>query len=425
MSYKGMVLCLVAILCIPGQGRGQEYDFEIPEIEERNLEFSGHLDGKWGLLQSRRDSPFYPLQPLPATEDDYLSQYRLDFYLEGDYRFEKLGFFVKTFTQYVRQEPVEPSLFELYGSLNLSPRLSMSLGKRRYNWGKGYTFNPVGYVNAQKDPENPDLAMAGLSALYLEYNRSLEGNNLQNFSLNSVVLIPEAEDNTRFAPADQIGMALKLYLLVRDMDIELMTFYRQGQARRYGVDFATNLKANLEMHGELDYAADEDTYFILDDSPVRRRRSGFSYLFGTRYLTTANTTLIVEVYHRSNGMNEREYADYVVYVKNGLTEDAASNAEANRSVVNVLSRSKNLMHDYVYAKLTHPEPFSLLYSSVSAFVIYNLQDRSFAFSPQFAYKPFTNFEFLCWPSFFVGDAETEYGTRVFQRKLEFWMRFFF
>ena len=24
-----------------------------------------------------------------------------------------------------------------------------------YNWGKGYAFNPVGYVNPFKDPENP------------------------------------------------------------------------------------------------------------------------------------------------------------------------------------------------------------------------------------------------------------------------------
>ena len=89
MSYRGILLCLIAMLCIPGQGRGQEYDFEIPEIEERNLEISGNLDAKWGLLDSRKDSPFYPLQNLPATTDDFLSQYRLDFYLDGEYRFEE------------------------------------------------------------------------------------------------------------------------------------------------------------------------------------------------------------------------------------------------------------------------------------------------------------------------------------------------
>jgi len=425
MSNKGMVLCLAAILCIPGRTRGQEYDFEIPEIEERNLELSGNLDGKWGLLDSREDSPFYPLQNLPATADNYLSQYRLDFYLDGEYRFEELGVFVKSFTQYVRQEPVAPSLFELYGSLNLSPRLSMSLGKRRYNWGKGYAFNPVGYVNTQKDPENPDLALAGLSALSLDFNKSLGEGSLQNLSLSGVVLVPEAENDTRFAPTSQIGMALKLYLLVRDVDIELMTFFRQGQTRRYGADFAANLKTHLEVHGELDYAVDEDTYRILDGDLVHRRRSGLSYLLGMRYLATTNTTLITEYYHRSSGMSEGEFADYVGYVKNGLTEDAAPDAETDRSIINDLFRSRNLMRDYVYAKLTHPEPFSRLYSSISAFVIYNLRDESFVLSPQFAYKPVTNFEFLCWPSFLAGGAETEYGSRVFQRRIEFWMRFFF
>ena len=425
MSCKGMVLCLVAILCIPGRTRGQEYDFEIPEIEERNLEFSGNLDGKWGLLDPRKDSPFYPLQKLPATADNYLSQYRLDFYLNGEYRFEELRVFVKSFSQYVRQEPVDPSLFELYGSLNLSPRLSMSLGKRRYNWGKGYAFNPVGYVNTQKDPENPDLSLAGLSALSLDFNKSLAGHNLQNFSLSGIVLIPEAEDDTRFAPASQIGMALKLYLLVRDVDIEFMTLYRKGQARRYGADFAANLQTNLEVHGELDYAVDEDTYRILDGNPVHRQRSGFSYLLGTRYLATTNTTLIAEFYHRSNGMNEGEFIDYVAYVQDEPTDNAAPDAETNQVIVRDLFRSKNLMRDYAYAKLTHPEPFSLLYSSVSAFVIYNLRDESFVLSPQFAYKPFTNFEFLCWPSFLVGGAATEYGSRAFQHRIEFWMRFFF
>jgi hypothetical protein len=425
MSYKGILLCLATMLYIPGQGRSQEYDFEIPEIEERNLEFSGNLDAKWGLLGSRKDSPFYPLQNLPATTDDYLSQYRLDFYLDGEYRFEELGVFVKSFSQYVRQEPIDPSLFELYGSLNLSPRLSMSLGKRRYNWGKGYAFNPVGYINAQKDPENPDLALAGLSALSLDFNRSLEGHNLQNFSLSGVVLIPEAEDNTRFAPASQIGMALKFYLLVRDVDIELMTLYRRGQARRYGADFAANLKTNLEMHGELDYAVDEDTYRILNGDPVHRRRSGLSYLLGIRYLTATNTTLVAEFYHRSNGMNKAEFVDYVAYVQDGAKDDLSPDAEVNRAIANDLFRSKNLMRDYAYAKLTHPEPFSLLYSSVAAFVIYNLQDESFVLSPQFAFKPFTNFEFLCWPSLLAGGAEAEYGSRTFQRRIEFWMRFFF
>ena len=140
----------------------QEYDFDIPAEEESRIEFNGNLDAKWGMLQTRKSSPFFGLQFYDDSEkSDYLSQYRLDFYLDGVYRHKQVGLYMKTFYQYAREEPLSPSFYELYGSLNLSPRWSMSIGKRRFNWGKGYAFNPVGYVNAEKDPENPDLALAG------------------------------------------------------------------------------------------------------------------------------------------------------------------------------------------------------------------------------------------------------------------------
>ena len=425
MPNARMSFCLAGILFVLGPARGQDYGFEIPKPEERSLELNGSLDGKWGLLRPRAGSPFRQFQNLPSTADHYLSQYRLDFYLNGDYRLEGLGFFVKTLTQYVRQEPATPELFELYGSLSLSPQLRMSLGKRRHSWGKGYAFNPAGYVNAEKDPENPDLSLAGRSALDMEYNRSFSGPNLQNLSLNSLLLIPEAEADTRFAAARRTGIVLKLYVLVRDVDVDVMTFYQKGRARRYGADFAANLLTNLELHGELDYAVGQDTYLIEHDRPAQRRTSGLSHLLGVRYLTGTNTTLVAELYHRDNGMNEQDFDDYVAYVRDGVTTDDTPEAEADRAMVNDLVRSKNLMRDYAYAKVTHPEPFSLLYSSVSAVLICNLQDRSCVVSPQFLCRPFTDVEVLFWPSFLLGNPGTEYGSRAFRRRLEFWMRFFF
>ena len=89
------------------------------------------------------------------------------------------------------------------------------------------------------------------------------------------------------------------------------------------------------------------------------------------------------------------------------------------------SRSKNLMRDYMYLKASMPEPFKWLYSSVSVFTIYNIQDNSFVLSPQIAYKPFTNSEILLWPSFFLGDDNSEYGSKQFQSKIELWFRFYF
>jgi hypothetical protein len=83
------------------------------------------------------------------------------------------------------------------------------------------------------------------------------------------------------------------------------------------------------------------------------------------------------------------------------------------------------MQDYLYLKAIQPEPFGWLYASASVFVIYNLEDSSFIFSPLLAYKPYTNFQFLLWPTVFAGDTDTEFGSRQFRRKAEVWMRFYF
>ncbi|MBW1824577.1 MAG: hypothetical protein JRI87_08420, partial [Deltaproteobacteria bacterium] len=111
----------------------QEFDFEIPKKEETSkLELTGNLDTKLGILKTNTTSPVYGLQFFGHDEPgDYLSQNRLDFYLNGDYRYKQVGFTMRTFSQYTKEEPLKLSFYELFGSLNLSPRLTFSVGKRR------------------------------------------------------------------------------------------------------------------------------------------------------------------------------------------------------------------------------------------------------------------------------------------------------
>ena len=404
----------------------QDYDFDIPEEEEAKIEFNGNLDAKWGLLETRKSSPFYGLQFYDIAEkDDYLSQYRLDFYLDGVYRHKQVGFFMKTFYQYAREAPLSPSFFELYGSLNLSPRWSMSIGKRRFNWGKGYAFNPVGYVNAEKDPENPDLALAGKTSVYISYNRSFTSNLLQNFSVGAILLPPEAEINEKFASADKIGAAFKLYFLLKNIDIDIMAAFKKNEPQRLGVDFSTNMRENLEIHAEFSYAQDEIKYFIADDLISQQEMDGGSYLLGLRYLNRFNTTLVAEYYHNNSGLSKNEFSSYVNYLYSSLESNIPELLNSAKSVMSTTLRSKTLMHDYLYVKLSQPEPFSLLYTSISMFAIYNIGDKSFLFSPQLSYKPYTNFEVLLWPFLFYGGNDTEYGSKQFERKIEIWMRFYF
>lgn len=426
MNFLNKVHTVLWFCLVFGWGFSQEYDFDIPEEEESKLELNGNLDTKWGLLHTRKSSSFYGVQFYDDSEkDDYLSQYRLDFYLDGNYQYKQVGFFMKTFYQYARDESVAPSFFELYGSLNFSPRLSMSIGKRRFNWGKGYAFNPVGYVNAEKDPENPDLALAGYTSVYFNYNKSFNSHFLQNFSFSTVLLPPESDINKKFASTDKIGIALKLYFLLNNIDIDVMAAYRRDDPFRVGMDFATNVRDNLEIHAELSYVYDEIKHFIADEVISRHEMDGYSYLLGLRFLNRFNTTLIAEYYHNNNGLSKNEFTSYVNYLQYSVDSNIPELINSAKVNMSAVFQSKTLMQDYFYLRLNQPEPFSWLYTSISLFSIYNLNDNSFLVSAQLGCKPYTNFEFILWPFFFFGKEDTEYGAKPFQKKIEIWMRFYF
>ena len=418
---------LISSSALWNTAKAQDYEFEIPAEEEGSkLEISGNLDAKWGILQSNSSSPVYGLQFFDQDKPgDYLSQYRLDFYLNGDYQYKQVGFTMRTFSQYTHEKTFALSFYELYGSLNLSPRFTFSVGKRRYNWGKGYAFNPVGYVNTEKDPENPDLALAGKSSVYLKYNRSIGSGFIQNLSLSAIVLPQEANILEKYSEFGDLSAAFKLYVLINNIDLDFMLDIGQDQMRRYGMDFSSNLRENIEIHGEVSYSNGEEMSIIKNNAVQMQEASGFSYLLGLRYLTSWNMTFIVEYYHNNNGLTSQEYRDYQEYLLNNLNTGDADLINETRSAMTSSFRSRNLMRDYIYVKASMPEPFKWLYSSISIFTIYNLNDNSFIISPQIAYKPFTNSEILFWPSFLFGKDNSEYGSKFFQKKLELWFRFHF
>jgi len=204
-----------------------------------------------------------------------------------------------------------------------------------------------------------------------------------------------------------------------------MVFTGKNQPHRYGMDFSTNLQENIEMHGEVSYATNDEKSFIQINTVQMSAADDFSYLIGFRYLNDLNVTLIAEYYHNNRGLSKSEYEDYQVYLTNNLNSADPEIISSTRLVMTYNFRSKNLLQDYLYFKASLPEPFEWLYSSVSVFTIYNLNDNSYLLSPQIGYKPFTNSEILFWPSFFFGDDNSEYGSIQFQNKLEMWFRFYF
>lgn len=394
--------------------------------DEPELEWSGNLDVKYSLFNMDKSSAQYKLQFMKEPpSSSLLSQYRLEPYLNAEYRTSELGFVLKTHASYYSDENARFDLFEAYANYNPSFNVNIQAGKKVYNWGKGYAFNPAGFVNPVKDPENPELAQAGLLSANIEYLKSFQSDVLQSFSFLAILISTSGVSGTAFGEVKNTDIALKSYFLFMDTDIDLLAYYSNNKAKRFGFDFARNIQENIEIHGELSYNHNVVRFTIANNSLYSERVDAYSYLFGLRYLDVSNTTIIFEYYHNGSGINKSEYEEYNGYLNNGANIANPLAAQQTFGVSQTYFKSTTLMKDYLYIKFSHPEPFDWLYFTPSLFSIYNLADKSFLLSFQVSYKPVTNIEFLLWPSFLFGDDNTEFGSRQVQQKIEFWTRVYF
>ena len=427
INIKSLVTALIFCVIILSQKNiiaQVENDFSINN--EPELEWSGNLDVKYSLFNMDKNSAQYKLQfmkELPSSS--LLSQYRLEPYLNAEYRTSELGFFLKTHATYYSDDNARFDLFEAYANYNPSFNVSLQAGKKVYNWGKGYAFNPVGFVNPVKDPENPELARAGLLSANFEYIKSFQSDVLQSFSFLAILIPTSDVSGSAFGEVKNTDIALKSYFLLFDTDIDLLAYYSNNNAKRFGFDFARNLQDNIEIHGELSYNQDVERFTIANNTLASERVDAYSFLFGLRYLDASNTTIILEYYHNGSGINKSEYGEYNSFLNNGANSINPLVAQQTFSVNQNYFKSTTLMKDYLYLKISHPEPFDWLYFTPSLFSIYNLADNSFLLSFQMSYKPVTNIEFLFWPSFLFGDDNTEFGSRQVQQKIELWARVYF
>jgi hypothetical protein len=419
-----MKFWLAYLLIVPLLAFSQE-EFD-SSTNEKILEWSGNLDVKYSLLQMSQTSPAYRLQFYSSKDiSRYLSQYRIEPYLNAEYKSGSLGFFMKTHATYFSDDETSVDLFEAYARYNPSLSATMQLGKSVFSWGKGYAFNPVGYVNPMKDPENPELAQAGILSANVEYIKSFSSGALQSFAAQAII-IPESNPiNGRFGEAKYTDVAAKLYFLFLDTDIDLMIYQGSRNPKRYGFDVSKNIMENLEFHTEFGLTRAADRYFIGDGVLSRENGNVYSYLFGIRYLNEWNTTVIAEYYRNGFGLSKTEYESYNNYLLNGLTIGTPVAIQQTVGISQAYFKSNTLMRDYLYVKITQPEPFDLLYFTPSIYTIYNLQDNSFLLSTNLTYKPETNLEFIIWYTSMFGKEASEFGSRQVEQKIELWMRAYF
>ena len=421
-----MRVLLVCLLLSSVAVQAQEETTDIVPADEQKLEWGGNLDAKYVFFHTSPGTPMYRLQFLQSGEtSSWLSQYRIEPYLNADYRTKDLGVHLKTHASYYSDDDASFDLFEAYGSYSPSFTTTLQAGKRMYNWGKGYAFNPVGYVNPVKDPENPELAQAGLVSVNVEYVKSFSSPALQTMALAFVVIPAAPRAIERYADAGNTAIALKAYALLLDTDIDLIGYFGKNRPMRLGLDASRNLAENLEVHGELSHDWRVPRYVIAEGKLHTSEENLSSYLVGLRYLHVSNTTVIAEYYHHGAGMNRDQFDSYAGFLANAVSSGSGAAAQEALELNRAYFRSSTLMTDYLYVKMMVPEPFDWLYFTPSIFSIVNLNDGSCLVSASLTYKPVTNVEFIVWPTFLMGGEGSEFGQKMVEQRIELWFRAFF
>jgi hypothetical protein len=192
----------------------------------------------------------------------------------------------------------DATAYEVFLSLKPAPSLTIDAGKKTLKWGKGYLWNNLAFLDRQKNPEDPALALEGLTVLSADYIRTFDG-PLQVMSVTPVLLPVFGDPNQSFGERGHLNVAGKLYFLLLDTDLDTMFLTGGSRRARFGFDISRNLASNLEVHGEVTHVPDNPMAVLEPTGElVQREQPATSVVVGLRYLTEANTTHIVRLLPR-------------------------------------------------------------------------------------------------------------------------------
>lgn len=422
------------VLLAGGAAGAGEYDFSIPEAEKKPCSLSGRLemraiDHRLDGDAARTHLSFFRDDPGNATQE-----YHPAAEFKAGYSGEKFQARLLTHHEFSSTEAGDEwinEIYEAYATLTPSPNFTLEAGKKVLLWGKGYAWNPAGFVNRPKDPDDPGLSQEGFSLVSLDLIKSLTGGALNNVGLTALIL-PVVGDwaNPELGTPGDLNAAAKLYLLWYDTDLDFIVFGGPDQPASYGVDLARNLSDNLEVHGELAFRR-EMRRVTLDQSG--RSRSDLedqtSWLVGLRYLTELETTYILEYYRNGAGYGEEELEQFFRYQGEAwaqwlTTHNAAVMDQAvQRTAPYYMQR--NFGTDYAYLKVSQKEPGDILYFTPWVAAVVNLHDWSLNLQPGVTYTPVTNWELNARIGIPLGPRGTEFGEKQDDLRTEVWIRYYF
>lgn len=424
-------LLLAACLAAPA-GAGEEYTFDLSEIERKPARLGGYVEARPSLLV--RDADAAPNLLRGASASGLDDEYRASLQLEGSYEWSQappdppniggawggsVGLHARTHTTLRGAGGEWTAATRVYEStLTYKPSVALTaaLGKKTLKWGKGYAWNPVAFIDRPKDPNEPDLALEGFWVATADLTRSFRG-PLKTLSFTPVVAPVYGGLNESLGRPGRLNLGGKLYLLLLDTDVDLMLLGGGSRPPQYGFDLSRNLASNFEVHGEVAYRPNVERRTVTADGQAQtRRHDATSFLVGMRYLTPSETTFILEYYRNGMGYTPAEMRDYFALVDGAYSASLGSGNEAPLQPARAAAAGgygqPHAMRDYLYLRASRKDAFGVLYFTPSLTAIANLNDRSLSLTQEMLYAPVTNTELRARFTALVGPRHTEFGEKA-------------
>ncbi|MCD4651171.1 MAG: hypothetical protein K8S56_05215 [Candidatus Cloacimonetes bacterium] len=416
------------ILFLAGLLFAEDYSFDFEEYQKKPYEYVGTIQVQSDFSKFNHSSELYKLSFLNKEKKKCSDSYLAFLQLKGSYEISEFKLYadIKDQLAYTINDEFDNtfSIYEAFINADISTNIDLLVGKKSIKWGKGYIWNPVSFVGRQKDINDVDAGLEGFWMVKLDYVKSLSG-ALQNYTITPVIIPVKGEINEDFAGEDGFNFILNNYLLMSDTDIDFYLFYHDSDLRKLGADFARNIFPNWEIHAEYVFEKKLTTISWDSNSSLESDTTdGHHYLFGTRILFETNTTLIAEYFHNDAGFDKDQMSNFFETIEYAISQDPSLMAGIKQYQGENFN-SQFLMRDYLYIKLSHPEPFDILYFTPSIFVLYNLNDKSSMAGGEFSYSRFENLSLKMKYNLLLGVDNTEFGEKTNSGKLSLQMGYTF
>jgi hypothetical protein len=424
---------LGVILLLTTAARGQEPQVEIPPVVRTPYTVGGIVEARPAHVWFDAAAALRKLQAVPGDAREQRAV-QLNSRVQFDAAYRRGWFTAHTRTvvetAYASARWTgDATAYEAYLSLNPAPWLTVDAGKKTLKWGKGYLWTPAAFLDRVKSPEDPALALEGFTVVSADYIRTF-GGPLQVLSLTPVLVPVFGDLNRSFGERGHFNLAGKLYLLLYDTDVDVMFLTGGSRPSGLGFDFSRNLQSNLEIHGEWTRAARAVTPVVSRNGTwVPAGSAATSFVLGLRYLTSANTTFIADYFRNGSGYTTAEMETYFALIERGYDALLGSGDDRLLALARRASEAgygrMNPMRNYVYGRFAQPDVAGVLYLTLGAGAIVNVDDGSYALLPEVQYKPTENLELRWRATIQSGRPHTEFGEKPADARLELRLRYYF